>query len=155
MCYSGLKNGNTEINKTPRIRYLALAVFMALTGSAHAQDWFNPAFLAKDGGEVADLSRFENGAGQLPGMYRVDVWMNDEFVTTNTLRFDAAQVKEKTVADKSQPSAENKDDGTGLIPCLTIKWLKRLGVDTGAVEELKNVQDQNKCVDFIKLFPGA
>ncbi|MBD8156418.1 outer membrane usher protein FimD [Pantoea agglomerans] len=134
-----------------RFRYSALAVLVALTGSARAQDWFNPAFLSRDGGEVADLSRFENGTGQLPGVYRVDIWMNDEFVTTSTLRFDAVKAAQKTA-----PGAERvKDDGTGLTPCLTVKWLKRLGVNTASVEELKNLHDDSQCVDFTRLFPGA
>lgn len=134
-----------------RFRYSALAVLVAITGSARAQDWFNPAFLSRDGGEVADLSRFENGAGQLPGVYRVDIWMNDEFVTSSTLRFDAVKAEQKIA-----PGTERaKDDGTGLAPCLTVKWLKRLGVNTASVEELKNLHDSNQCVDFMRLFPGA
>lgn len=151
----------------PRLRYSAFAVFVALTSSAQAQDWFNPAFLAGGGSEVADLSRFENGAGQLPGAYRVDIWVNDEFVTTNTLRFDAAKPGAahqtmRTPADQSgtekpteKVAEKPKDDGTGLVPCLSIKWLKRLGVNTASVEALKNVQDDSQCVDFMRLFPGA
>ncbi|HFQ9142174.1 TPA: outer membrane usher protein FimD [Enterobacter cancerogenus] len=141
----------------PRLRYSALAVFVALTGAARAQDWFNPAFLAGDGGEVADLSRFENGAGQLPGVYRVDIWVNDEFATTNALRFDAAkpgQAKAGAAPDATGPE-KPADDGTGLVPCLTVKWLKRLGVDTASVESLKTMKDDGQCVDFIRLFPGA
>ncbi len=141
----------------PRLRYSALAVFIALTGSAQAEDWFNPAFLAGDGGEVADLSRFENGAGQLPGVYRVDIWVNDAFVATHTLRFDAVKPRPAGGEATSVKGGEEKpaDDGTGLAPCLTLKWLKRLGVDTASVESLKNLQDDGQCVDFIHLFPGA
>lgn len=134
-----------------RFRYSALAVLVAITGSARAQDWFNPAFLSRDGGEVADLSRFENGTGQLPGVYRVDIWMNDEFVTTSTLRFDAVKAEQKTAPG----AAREKDDGTGLAPCLTVKWLKRLGVNTASVEEMNNLHDDSECVDFMRLFPGA
>lgn len=133
-----------------RFRYSVLAVLVALSGSARAQDWFNPAFLSSDGGEVADLSRFESGAGQLPGVYRVDIWMNDEFVTTNTLRFDAKNPDQTSEAGTERP----KDDGTGLIPCLTAKWLKRLGVNI-PTEELKGLQADDQCVDFMRLFPGA
>ncbi|BEM36229.1 outer membrane usher protein (plasmid) [Serratia marcescens] len=149
----------------PRISYSALAVFIALTGAVQAQDWFNPAFLSGDRGEVADLSRFENGAGQLPGVYRVDIWVNDEFATTNTLRFDAEKpvqvmagvVPNVSGAEKSDldDAKRLKDDGTGLTPCLTIKWLKRLGVNTAMIEELKNMQNDTQCVDFRRLLPGA
>ncbi|MBS1205275.1 MAG: fimD [Proteobacteria bacterium] len=139
------------------IRYSVLAVFVALTGGAQAQDWFNPAFLAGDGSEVADLSRFENGSGQLPGAYRVDIWVNDEFVTTNTLRFDTVKpVPGGSGAGTSTSIAEKpKEDGTGLLPCLTVKWLKRLGVNTASVDALKDKRDDGQCVDFIHLFPGA
>lgn len=137
--------------RTFQFRYSALAVLVALSGSARAQDWFNPAFLSRDGGEVADLSRFENGAGQLPGVYRVDIWMNDEFVATNTLRFEAKNADQAPATGTERP----KDDGTGLIPCLTVKWLKRLGVNTVSVEGLKNLHDDSQCVDFMRLFPGA
>ena len=147
----------------PRLRYSALAVFVALTGTARAQDWFNPAFLAADGGDVADLSRFESGAGQLPGVYRVDIWVNDEFATTNALRFEAVKPGQAPAgaapdtAGTGAPGGAEKpaDDGTGLTPCLTVKWLKRLGVDTASVEELKNLKDEEQCVDFVRLFPGA
>jgi len=138
-----------------RFRYSALAVFVALTGTARAQDWFNPAFLAADGGEVADLSRFENGAGQLPGMYRVDIWVNDEFVATNTLRFDTAKPGQAAGAGTPGCTEKSADDDTGLVPCLTVKWLKRLGVATASVESLKTMKDDGLCVDFERLFPGA
>lgn len=134
-----------------RFRYSALVVVVALTGSVRAQDWFNPAFLSRDGGEVADLSRFENGTGQLPGVYRVDIWMNDEFVTTRPLRFEAVKVEQKTAPDAEQP----KDDGTGLAPCVTVRLLKQLGVNTVSVDVLKNLNDDGQCVDFMRLFPGA
>jgi len=133
------------------IRYPVLAVLVALAGTARADDWFNPSFLSKDGGEVADLSRFENGAGQMPGMYRVDVWMNDEFVATTPLRFDAVKATNKP----TEAAAESPTDGTGLAPCLTLKWMKRLGVDIYSVPELKGMQDESRCVDFMRLFPGA
>ncbi|ELH8609705.1 outer membrane usher protein FimD [Enterobacter asburiae] len=121
-----------------------------MTGTVRAQDWFNPAFLSRDGGDVADLSRFENGTGQLPGVYRVDIWMNDEFVTTRPLRFDAVKGDRGAAA----VTERQKNDGTGLVPCLTLKWLKRLGVNTTA-GELRDLKDDGQCVDFMHLFPGA
>jgi outer membrane usher protein len=39
---------------------------------------------------VADLSRFEQGHQQAPGVYRVDIWRNDEFIGTQDVRFEAA-----------------------------------------------------------------
>lgn len=144
------------------ISYAAIAIAAAIGCKAHADDWFNPAFLARDGGEVADLSRFESGAGQAPGTYRVDIWLNDEFVTTNDMRFEAADITPAASAVKtgaeSSAANENSDaqaDDSGLIPCLTLKWLKRLGVDVYSIPELKTIKDEEQCVDFIRLYPGA
>ncbi len=140
--------------RTFRLRYSVLAVLVALTGPVRAQDWFNPAFLSREGGEVADLSRFENGAGQLPGEYRVDIWVNDEFTATSPFRFTA--LKTTPGADTvGSDAVHTKNDGTGLTPCLTLKWLKRLGVNINSVEELKNLKADSQCIDFRRLFPGA
>lgn len=126
--------------KMPSFRYSVLALFVALSGSAQAQDWFNPAFLTKDGNEVADLSRFENGSGQLPGVYRVDIWRNDEFVTTSPMRFIAVASQ-----PQSSPASEAvKQDGTGLQPCLTVAWMKRLGVHTENLTALKATDNQEE-----------
>lgn len=137
--------------KMPSFRYSALALFVALSGSAQAQDWFNPAFLTKDGNEVADLSRFENGSGQLPGVYRVDIWRNDEFVTTSPMRFVAVASQPQV----SPASEAVKQDGTGLQPCVTVAWMKRLGVHTENLTALKATDNQDQCIDLAKSFPGA
>lgn len=139
----------------PRLRYIALVLASVLSGSVYAADWFNPAFLSKEAGAVADLSRFENGAGQAPGLYRVDIWMNDEFVTTSNMRFDAADGK-VTLAPVTKDAPA---DDTGLRPCLTWKWLKRLGVDVVTVSDNADKNpgkiDEDQCVDVSRLYPGA
>ena len=147
-----------------RVSAVALAVLSAMICPSHAADWFNPAFLSGDGTEVADLSRFESGAGQAPGVYRVDVWLNDEFITTQSVRFEADEIP---VADgQSTPVSAHRDsaseaagmspDDTGLVPCLTMKWLKRLGVTTTGVPALQGIKDDDgQCLDFRSLFPGA
>lgn len=135
----------TTGHKNPRIRLIALFIAMNVSGGVWAGDWFNPAFLIKDGGEVADLSRFESGAGQMPGNYRVDIWMNDEFVTTSNIRFDP----------QATDMAPSETDDSGLRPCLNLRWLKRLGVNTHSVPELLAIKDEDQCVDFVRFFPGA
>lgn len=150
-----------------RLSVIALAVAGGLQLSpACADDWFNPAFLSGNGQDVADLSRFESGAGQAPGVYRVDVWLNDEFVTTQNVRFDvdehsSAPATAEKSGSRDAPDAVNSvtghaSDDTGLVPCLTLKWLKRLGVNTGDNEALKALpDDDDRCLDFRALFPGA
>lgn len=136
---------------------LAVFVFIFLTGRSQAQDWFNPAFLVGDGNEVADLSRFENNAGQLPGAYRVDIWVNDVFITTNTLRFNPIeQFQDRSNAHDSVLGAnKKKDDRTGLLPCLNIKWLNRLGINIKSGNSLSGLEKLEQCIDFISVFPGA
>lgn len=147
-----------------RFSALTLAVLAAMTGQAQAADWFNPAFLSGDGAEVADLSRFESGAGQAPGVYRVDVWLNDEFVTTQNVRFEADALPVQSAVSTTDNTVEraegnaavvSRQDDTGLVPCLTLKWLKRLGVNTAGVPALAEIKDENQCVDFRTVFPGA
>lgn len=147
-----------------RVSAVALAVLSAMICPSHATDWFNPAFLSGDGTEVADLSRFESGTGQAPGVYRVDVWLNDEFITTQSVRFEAdetpAAIGQSTPAsvhhDSANEAAGMPPDDTGLVPCLTLKWLKRLGVTTTGVPALAGIkEDDGQCLDFRALFPGA
>lgn len=150
-----------------RLSAIALAVTGALLSSAAcADEWFNPAFLSGNGQKVADLSRFENGAGQAPGVYWVDVWLNDELVTTRNVRFDVDEHPPAPAMVGISASRETPDtvsimtghvsDDTGLVPCLTLKWLKRLGVKTGDIEALKALpNDDDRCLDFRTLLPGA
>ncbi|MFJ3358430.1 outer membrane usher protein FimD [Serratia liquefaciens] len=133
-------------------RFVAFVVLGALSYPVGAADWFNPAFLSKDAGAVADLSRFESGAGQAPGVYRVDIWMNDEYVTTSSLRFDAEDHASGQVTSKEESP---QGDDTGLHPCLTLKWLERFGLDTSSLKTSTNKMGEGQCVDVSRLYPGA
>ena len=62
-----------------RLSPLALVIGTGLFSSVlHAENYFNPAFLADGKNQVADLSRFENDGSQAPGVYRVDIYLNNE-----------------------------------------------------------------------------
>jgi len=132
---------------------------IALPVPSYAADWFNPAFLSGGEHEVADLSRFESGAGQAPGVYRVDVWLGDEFVTTQNVRFEVDDEPARTVSEPKSNGdhvVSSSSDDTGLVPCLTIKWLKRLGVMTAGIPALQGRKsDDPECLNFRALFPGA
>ncbi|NYA46770.1 fimbrial protein FimD, partial [Serratia fonticola] len=95
---------------------LSLLPCFAIMGlSAHfsyAEEYFNPAFLSGDTSQVADLSRFSKGEGQPAGMYRVEVYINEEYINTQDIRFD--------VLEKGRKGA----DDTGLVPCLSRAWLE-------------------------------
>ena len=69
--------------------------------AARADLYFNPRFLADDPAAVADLSGFEKGQEVPPGTYRVDIYLNNGFMTTRDVTFQADA------------------QGHGLSPCLT------------------------------------
>lgn len=125
--------------RTPWIAAL-LTTFTPAAGMA--QSTFNPAFLSDDAAAVADLSHFEKGHRQPPGEYRVDIWRNNEFITTQDLRF----VEQK----------EGSDDpaGTGLTPCLDVAWLQRLGLHVDAFPALKTAQP-GECIALETTVPGT
>jgi outer membrane usher protein FimD/PapC len=150
MWHPCLKSGHL---KFPVFRYSLIVTSFFLNGAsqARADEWFNPAFLSHDGAPVADLARFNNNAGQAPGVYRVDIWVNDEFVMTSDMRFDISQKPPEV-----HMSAKNgTTDNTGLQPCLTQAWLKRLGVNPVTSATTPAPADDSACLDFIKSYPGA
>ncbi|HEY2452647.1 MAG TPA: fimbrial biogenesis usher protein [Scandinavium sp.] len=127
--------------RLPRLSLLTLALSGAsLVSGAQAESYFNPSFLSDDAASVADLSRFEKGHQQPAGVYRVDIWRNDEFIGSQDLAFKPAE--------GTQPAAG------GLAPCLTPALLKRLGVNTLAFPALANV-DKAACVELEKTIPGS
>lgn len=106
----------------------------------HAGDYFNPALLLNtQGAQIADLANFEQGF-QLPGNYRVNVYVNDNFVMTKELNFNQT------------PKSDSVSGG--LAPCLDSKWLLSLGIkiyDLPNAQELKN----ESCIDVKKYIPDA
>ena len=120
---------------------VALALMAALWPQAGwSESYFNPAFLSDDTANVADLSRFEQGHQQAPGVYRVDIWRNDEFIATQDVRFEQA--------DNTPPVAG------GLSPCITRVMLERFGVNIAAFPELVNVKGET-CIPLAKAIPGS
>lgn len=90
---------------------------------------------------MADLSRFEKGNHQPPGIYRVDIWRNDEFVATRDIRFETSSTK---TGEKSG----------GLMPCFDLAWIKRLGVNTTAFPALGQSREET-CINLPEAIPGA
>ncbi|MGU0043828.1 FimD/PapC N-terminal domain-containing protein [Escherichia coli] len=89
---------------------LATAVF-----PVDAEYYFNPRFLSNDLAESVDLSAFTKGREAPPGTYRVDIYLNDEFMTSRDITF---------IAD---------DNNAELIPCLSTdsscqSWYKKISV---------------------------
>lgn len=135
-----LRTGRDEL----RLAALTVALMAALyPAQGFGESYFNPAFLSEDTASIADLTRFAKGHGQAPGVYRVDVWRNDEFIASRDIRFDEAA---------RPPGAQVKSGG--LTPCLDIDWLKRLGVNLRAFPALEKYQP-GECVALAQAIPGA
>lgn len=110
----------------PRISYLAYLIATLCSGlvlNAQARDYFNPELLQVDNPQqgATDLSVYENSGGQAPGVYHVDIYMNNDKVDTRDVTF---------VLQKDQSGKE------ALQPCLSTKALADMGVKTHLFPEL-------------------
>ncbi len=85
---------------------------------------------------MADLSGFEKGQEVPPGTYRVDIYLNNGFMTTRDVTFQADA------------------QGHGLSPCLTRGQLASMGVDTGRVPGMATL-DSTACVPLTTLISEA
>ncbi|WP_227668341.1 fimbrial biogenesis usher protein [Klebsiella variicola] len=110
--------------------------FVLQASYAQAELYFNPRFLADDPAAVADLSGFENGQEVPPGTYRVDIFLNDRFITTRDVTFTRGE------------------KGHGLSPCLTRGELTSMGVNTAKVSGI-NALAADACVPLIELINDA
>lgn len=89
---------------------------LAASGQAYSREYFNPAFLGVQGGNV-DLSAFE-GAGYVPpGRYMVDIYMNQNRVDTREINF-------RDVNGKTEPE-------------LTLSQLNEWGVNVKGITALQ------------------
>lgn len=114
---------------------------VALSEQAHAEQVFNTAFLT-DGlsnVQISDLSKLQNSSRQLPGVYRVDIYANDQYISSRDVKFI---------------EKEGIQDSTGLMPCIDIKTLENIGVNTAAYPSLLIAPDQ-QCLDLGHLIEGA
>lgn len=107
---------------------------------AYAQDYFNPALLLNtEGSNIADLSNFEEGY-QLPGNYRVNVYINDNLAVNKELNF--------------YQTAKSDSVSGGLAPCIDSKWLLSLGVKVYDFPDQETLARQS-CIDIKKYVPEA
>lgn len=106
------------------------------TISAQAELYFNPRFLADDPAAVADLSGFEKGHELPPGTYRIDIYLNEGYMTTRDVTFHA------------------NDNSRELAPCLTRDQLAAMGLNTAAVSGMK-VLAADACVPLTEMIPDA
>ena len=82
-----------------------------------------------------DLSRFERGE-QLPGTYRVQIWLNNKYIRTENISFIAI-------------------NGLGLSPELNRAMLKQLGVRVSAFTKLAELPDSTIIINPGDFIPDA
>lgn len=76
----------------PRFARLTIALGLATAVfPVDAEYYFNPRFLSNDLAESVDLSAFTKGREAPPGTYRVDIYLNDEFMFTVDLQKNSAR----------------------------------------------------------------
>lgn len=112
----------------PRFARLTIALGLATAVfPVDAEYYFNPRFLSNDLAESVDLSAFTKGREAPPGTYRVDIYLNDEFMTSRDITF---------IAD---------DNNADLIPCLSTDLLVSLGIKKSALLDNKEHSAENMC----------
>lgn len=116
----------------PLVQFPLLLALATLAFSARAELYFNPRFLADDPAAVADLSNFEKGQEVPPGTYRVDIYLNNGFMTTRDVTFKAGEEDHR------------------LAPCLTRSQLASMGVNTPAVAGMEALA-ADACVPLAAL----
>ncbi|MFV8868559.1 fimbria/pilus outer membrane usher protein [Serratia fonticola] len=132
-----MKNNNKQGKKTPpgrisRLTYL-IACQLAFSGTfsaaVQAREFFNPALLEQgsSGEAKADLSVFEEGAGQPPGIYHVDIYINNDMQDTRDVEFSM------------QKDAQGN---TSLQPCVSVEQLAAMGVKTDLYPQLGDAKAQ-------------
>ncbi|HGY3715386.1 TPA: fimbria/pilus outer membrane usher protein [Citrobacter gillenii] len=97
--------------------FIALQCALPVFNTALAREYFNPALLGIDGPgkELTDLSAFEEGVGQMPGTYRVEVIVNKTSMGVHHIDF----ITQKDTQGNST-----------LQPCVSVDTLREFGVRT-------------------------
>ncbi|MBB4862541.1 outer membrane usher protein [Pseudomonas nitritireducens] len=142
-------------NRTPRIsaggsppvqRLLLVAVGTGFIGTGLAaaaqaaaesnlQASFNPEFLQGPAGRQVDVSRFEHGNPVAPGSYRLDVYVNQNWIGRQEVR----------VRDGQPPSY-----------CFARKQLASLGVDSLQLPAAPAGSEVDEdCIDLVQRIPNA
>lgn len=133
---SGRKSSHGPGNARAFAQITLALLFAAPIFSVQAELYFNPRFLADDPAAVADLSGFANGQEVPPGTYRVDIYLNDGFMTTRDVTFNSSE------SDRS------------LVPCLTRGQLAGMGVNTTSIKGIGALAS-DACVPLTETIKDA
>ncbi|ENZ0348293.1 fimbria/pilus outer membrane usher protein [Morganella morganii] len=110
-----------------------LLFFIQGIPNSSADGYFNPALIERTGSasDEIDLSVFEEG-GQIPGIYRVDIFVNQNYQETRDVTFFSV----------------NEHNGKmTLKPCLSVNALAKYGIKTPLFPGLLSAPDK-QCADL-------
>lgn len=102
------------------------------SGLATANLYFSPEMIGGGGETIADLSRFNQEGIQPAGQYTVDIYINNEFKVEKKVNFIALQMNN----DSDAAIARTLHDSTGLLACLSVEELEKLGIATQSLHGL-------------------
>lgn len=131
---------------------LITAVTLCITFNAKSELYFAPELLGMDGSMVADLTLLQRKGAQLPGLYVVDVYVNDQLKTNKEIKFISIDSYKHDTQENNTVNL-TKDD-TGLIACLTFNDLESFGVNTKAFLHTTNTS-KSKCIAPGELIPDS
>ncbi len=130
-------------NKSVRLFLRINLVSLFFLDCATAQTFFNPEFLKNDGqqNEVGDLSYFDMGLQQIPGIYRVDIWLNGKAIETTDIEFQVQKNETGNVI--------------GLTPCLNLQKMISLGLNENYLKQNAILLNDPLRCDILSLIPEA
>lgn len=123
---------------------ISALIFSCLPCQASEELWFPPE-LVSGTEETADLSRFNRGE-QMPGTYRVDVYLNNESLGARDISFVPADTEE---------ARAGITDRTGLMAGLTRDDLLAAGVRPEAFGEVKEEAGADRPLSPGSVIPQA
>ena len=137
-------NASLCVNGSRSFLFCAVILTFCLNSSVKANDYFNPAALEmKDQSQLAvDINEFAKEDGQVPGVYRVDIYVNGTQVETRDVKFISE--KGKLIAEITPAELEVLG-----VRILAFSQLKRLS-PSEPISDL-DIPDAYSILDFSQL----
>ncbi len=136
---------NASANRKHRLMLLKYCTILSFffSESVAAKVFFNPAFLknSEEQNKVSDLSYFNAGLLQAPGIYRVDLWLNGKSIETADIEFKAEKQRD--------------NDQLKLVPCIGLEKILSLGLKENYIQQHTALtEDQTRC-NILSLIPDT
>lgn len=132
-----MNTGHT-VKRDVTLNCLLLALWALPSGNTRAEDTFDLSALELSSSQPhgIDLTRFSSYSGQVPGDYRVDIYVNGDWADTRVLRFIVGSNRT-------------------LQPEITPRYLGELGVNVKAIPSLRNYPEDESVENLPGLIEQA